>query len=115
MKKKAYQHWSERKFEGDWIFFRLQTYKQSTLKQKKNKKLAPKFYGLYNIICNIREVAYKLYFPSSNIHKGFHVSFLKKVIGQKHLLHIKLLELDEQWRFILELDKSYRPTFSSSL
>jgi hypothetical protein len=37
MKKQADQHRSERKIkEVDWVFFRLQPYKQSTLKQKKN-------------------------------------------------------------------------------
>jgi hypothetical protein len=38
MKQQADQHRSERQFEeGDWVFLRLQPYKQSTLKQKKNK------------------------------------------------------------------------------
>jgi hypothetical protein len=37
MKQQEDQHRSERQFEeGDWVFFRLQPYKQSTLKQKKN-------------------------------------------------------------------------------
>ena len=34
MKQQAYQHHSERSFEeGDWVFFRLQPYKQMSLKQ----------------------------------------------------------------------------------
>ena len=32
--------------EGDWVFLRLQPYKQSTLEQKKNWKLALNFIGL---------------------------------------------------------------------
>jgi hypothetical protein len=36
MKQQANQHRSERKFEvGDWIFFRLQPYKQMSLKKQK--------------------------------------------------------------------------------
>ena len=44
MKQQAYQHRSERSFEeGDWLFLRLQPYKQMSLKQlNKDKKLAPK-------------------------------------------------------------------------
>jgi hypothetical protein len=61
---------------------RLQHYNQTNFKQKKNKKLAPKFYGPYNIFHKIGEVAYDLYFPSSHVDKGVHVSFQKKVLGQ---------------------------------
>jgi hypothetical protein len=87
MKLQANQHRSERQFEeGNWVFLRLQPYKQSTLKQKKNKKLAPKFYGPYKI----GQVAYELDFPSSCIHKVFHVSRLKKVSGQTMLVHAKM-------------------------
>jgi hypothetical protein len=106
MKQQAYQHQSERQFEeGDWVFLRLQPYKQSTLKQKKNKKLAPKFYGPYKIIHRIGQVAYELDFPSSHIHKVFHVSFLKKVLGQTMPVQIELPELDEEGKLILEPEK----------
>ena len=49
--KQAYQHCSERSFEvGDWVFLRLQPYKQMSLKQaKKDNKLSPKYYGLYKV------------------------------------------------------------------
>ena len=47
MKQQADQHHSERSFDvGDWVFLRLQPYKQMSLKQaKKNNKLSPKYYG----------------------------------------------------------------------
>jgi hypothetical protein len=47
MKQQADQHHSERRFEvGDWVFLRLQPYKQMSLKQaKNNNKLSPKYYG----------------------------------------------------------------------
>jgi hypothetical protein len=66
MKQQANQHRSERQFEkGDWVFLRLQSYNQSTLKKNKNHKLVPKFYGPHNIIHKIGQVVYELYFPSS--------------------------------------------------
>jgi hypothetical protein len=44
MKQKEDKHQSERQFEeGDWVFLRLQPYKQSTLKKKNNNNLAPNF------------------------------------------------------------------------
>ena len=46
MKQQANKHRSERHIkEGDWVFFRLQPYKQSTLEQKKNRKLSLIFIG----------------------------------------------------------------------
>ena len=55
--------------------------------------LAPKFYGPYKIIHDIGEVAYELYFSSSDIHKDFRVSWLKKVLGHTMLVQTKLQEL----------------------
>ena len=44
MKQQADQHHSERCFDvGDWVFLRLQPYKQMSLKQaNKDNKLSPK-------------------------------------------------------------------------
>ena len=51
MKQQAYQHRIEREFEvADWVFVILQPYKQLSLKQQGKNKLAPKFYGPYQII-----------------------------------------------------------------
>lgn len=77
MKQQADQHCSERKFEvGDWVFFRLQPYKQISLEQqKKDNKLAPNYYGPYKVLPRIRSIAYELELPpSSCVHPIFHVS-----------------------------------------
>ena len=48
MRQQADQRRTEREFEvGDWVFVRLQPYKQVSLKQGGKTKLDPKFYGPY--------------------------------------------------------------------
>ena len=105
MKQQADQHRSERNFEvGDWVFLRLQPYKQISIKQqKKNNKLSPRYYGPYQIMQKIGSVAYKLELPpTTKIHLVFHVSCLKKVIGQNICTQTILPKLDEEGRIILE-------------
>jgi hypothetical protein len=73
---------------GDWVFLRLQPYKQMSLKQKnKDNKITPKYYGPYKVLQRIGSMAYKLELPpSSCVHLVLHVSCLKKVIGNKILV-----------------------------
>ena len=83
MKQQAGQHCNERSFnKGDWVFLRLQSYKQMSLKNnKKDNKLSPKYYDPYKVLQNIGSMAYKLELPaSSRVHPVFHVSYLKKVV-----------------------------------
>ena len=44
-------------------------------------------------------------FPSSHIHKGFHGSCLKKVLGQTMPMQIEFPELEEEQKLILEPKK----------
>jgi hypothetical protein len=105
MKQQADQHHSERSFEvGDWVFLRLQPYKQMSLKQaKKDNKLSPKYYGPYKVLQKIGTMAYKLELPaSSRVHPVFHVSCLKKVIGDKIPVQTIFPELDKEGKIILD-------------
>ena len=48
MKQQADQHHSEREIEeGDWVFVRLQPYKQLSLTQQGKNNLSLKYYGPY--------------------------------------------------------------------
>ena len=103
MKQQTDQHRSERSFDvGDWVFLQLQPYKQMSLKQaKKDNKLSPTYYGPYKVLQKIGTMAYKLELPAvSRVHPVFHVSCLKKVIGDKLPIQTILLELDEEGKII---------------
>ncbi|KAF7132004.1 hypothetical protein RHSIM_Rhsim09G0000300 [Rhododendron simsii] len=60
-----------------------------------NHKLAPRFYGPYQIIQKVGQVAYKLALPSSRIQPVFHVSLLKRKLGQQVVAQADLPPVNE--------------------
>ena len=96
MKQQADQHRSERTFQaGDIVFLRLQPYKQSSVKDKGNKMLAPKIFGPYTILKKNVYVAYKLALPPSRI---------QQVIGTNISAQIVLPEWDSEGSIILVVE-----------
>ncbi|XP_026411128.1 uncharacterized protein LOC113306400 [Papaver somniferum] len=73
----------EREFQvGDKVYLNIQPYRQASIALRRNLKLAAKFYGPLNILQKIDNVAYKLDLPpEARIHPIFHVSQLKKQLG----------------------------------
>ncbi|KAI3823044.1 hypothetical protein L1987_04470 [Smallanthus sonchifolius] len=69
----------------------------------KKGKLAPRYVGPFKILERVGQVAYKLDLPSelNNVHPTFHVSNLKKCLGDENL-HIPLDEvrIDEKMHFV---------------
>ena len=105
MKQQADQHRNEISFDvGDWVFLRLQPYKQMSLKKaKKDNKLSRKYYDPHKVLQNIGTMAYKLELPAaSQVHPIFHVSCLKKVIGDKLSVQTILLELEKEVKIKVE-------------
>ena len=85
---------------GDWVYLRLQPFRQSSLPWCKNLKSSPKFYGPFQITHCIGVVAYKLDLgASSRIHPVFHVSALKQQLGSRIttepscLMYVKMMQL----------------------
>lgn len=89
MKQYEDKHRSERKLEvGDWVYLKLQPYRQVTVAGLRNQKLSPKYYGPFEVIQKIGMVAYKLNLPPSlTIHPVFHISQLKKKVGSNQPIH----------------------------
>ncbi len=80
MKQQADKHRREKEhIVGSWVYLRLQPYRRVSLAARKNPKLAARYYGPFEILERVGEVAYRLKLPpGSQIHPVFHISQLKQ-------------------------------------
>jgi hypothetical protein len=99
----ADRHRVECTFEvGDLVYLRLQPYRHASIKKNGTEKLKPHFYGPYRVKRKVGEVAYELELPQgSKIHNVFHVSCLKRALGQHVVANEELPPVDEEGHLIL--------------
>nr|XP_009800299.1 PREDICTED: uncharacterized protein LOC104246227 [Nicotiana sylvestris] len=66
----------------DWVFLKVSPMK-GVMRFGKKGKLSPRYIGPYRILRRIGQVAYELELPQelAAVHPVFHVSMLKKVMG----------------------------------
>lgn len=83
MKKYADKNRSFREFSvGDMVFLKLQPYIHSSIAPRANHKLLFKYYGPFQVLARISEVAYRINLPQrSTVHPVFHVSLLRKALA----------------------------------
>lgn len=64
MKQQAYSKRTKRESAvGDWVYLKLQPYRQISLALRQSLKLCVKYYGPYQILARVGKVAYKLELP----------------------------------------------------
>lgn len=63
---------------GDWVYLKLQPYKQTSLVVRKQLKQFARYHGPYKVTEKIGQVAYKLLLPpDAVVHPVFRVSLRK--------------------------------------
>ena len=73
--------------------------------QQNDNKLPVKYYGPCKMLQRIKSTDYRREFPpSSCVHPSFHVSLVKRVIGESILFHTILIEINEYGKLILETE-----------
>jgi len=79
----ANQRRREVSFEvGDYVYLKLQPYRQTIVAFRSSLKLSPQFYGPFQILSKVDLVAYRLDLPKDcQIHNVFYVSLLRKHLG----------------------------------
>ncbi|XP_068657924.1 uncharacterized protein [Aristolochia californica] len=83
---------------GDYVGLKLQPYRKLSLAATKCHKLSPKFYGPFQVLHLISNVAYRLLLPqATKLHEVFHVSILKPFKGGSPQLHTLLPPIQDVW------------------
>lgn len=104
MKQMADKKRSDREFQvGDWVYVKLQPYKQHSLRSHHCQKLSPRYFGPFQVVARVGTVAYHLQLPTyARIHNTFHVSLLKKKVGNQVVESKLPTEVNEQGQLLLE-------------
>lgn len=73
---------------GDLVYLKMRTFRGNADKNRKLKKLKPRYLGPYQILERIGSVAYRLDLPHElgSIHDVFHVSALRKAVREPELI-----------------------------
>ena len=98
------------------MYLKLQPYPRRSLAGSTNEKLAPCYFGPYPIIQRIGPVAYKLELPeTTSIHLVFHVSQLKKALGDGVKIQPLPPMLNAELEWVVEPEKvlAVRPSAHS--
>ncbi|XP_068662873.1 uncharacterized protein [Aristolochia californica] len=81
---------------GDYVWLHLHKYCQLSLTASKHNKLSPKYYGPFQVLERISNMAYCFQLPPDpHIHNVFHFALLKSFKGGSPMLHTPLPPLHD--------------------
>ncbi|PKI64052.1 hypothetical protein CRG98_015584 [Punica granatum] len=85
MKAAANKHRRDEEFQfGDWVYLKLQPYRQHSVFKRANQKLTSRYFGPFQVIARVRVAAYQLDLSDyAKIHPVFHVSLLRIRVGKR--------------------------------
>ena len=88
---------------GDHVYLKVKAHK-SSLKLGNCAKLAPSFFGPFEILAQIGPITYQLALPANlKIHNVFHVSLLKNyVYDPTHMIDWNLVQVEPEGKFEVE-------------
>ena len=87
------------------VFLKLHPYQQHSIFRRAHQKLESKFYGPYSIKKKVGVVAYKFKLPKgTRLHSIFHVSLLKKKVGDKTMTSLELPPIVDDGTIVVELE-----------
>ncbi|KAF3623801.1 hypothetical protein FXO37_31675 [Capsicum annuum] len=88
---------------GDFVFLKLQPYRQTSIVLRRNLKLSSKYYGPFKVIERVGQVAYKLDLPiDSKVHPVFHVLLLKRKVGNRVMVQSTLPTTSADGQFLVK-------------
>jgi len=71
---------------GDEVYLKIRPHKQQSMPTRLHPKLSARYYGPFRVLAQVGAVAYKLQLlDEAHIHPIFHVSQLKKAIGNERI------------------------------
>ena len=93
----------EREFSvGEWVYLKLQPYRQMSVSMRRNLKLSPRYYGPFKVLQRIGALAYKLELPKDGqIHPVFHVPVLKPKVGPNVTIQSQLPSVNKKVEMIM--------------
>nr|KYP58323.1 Retrotransposable element Tf2 [Cajanus cajan] len=79
---------------GDYVYLKIRPHRQTSMPTKLHPKLSARYYGPYSVFKRIGAVAYQFRLPTeARIHPVFHVSQLKKALGNHMVEAVVPVEL----------------------